>query len=164
MSLEKELEDTFLEVSMKCPQLQPVILEVGANTIRITSVSSLSDRDDNCTNLWKIKTQRITPGLACKAIEVIPLNDISDIYNVAVGSEHEFIIRQTRHSTIFFSSPVRDLLVKVSFKNHSCASSSSSSVEHPISERPSKGPPTTTCRTIFTILKCFCNFTPYWST
>lgn len=75
-------------------------------------------------NLSQIKTQPISPGLACKAIEVIPLADISDIYNVSTGSDiYEFIIRRSRHgSTIYFSSPLRELIVKVSFQTDVCSS------------------------------------------
>jgi hypothetical protein len=56
--------------------------------------------------------------LSCKATEIIPLADISDIYNVSTGIEHEFIIRRTRHGvTVYFSSSSRETIVKVSSRD-----------------------------------------------
>lgn len=97
VTLEQEPNEEFPLVRMKSPQLRPIILEVGTTHLRITS----------------IKTQPISPGLSCKATEIIPLADISDIYNVSTGIEHEFIIRRTRHGvTVYFSSPSREAIVK----------------------------------------------------
>ncbi|KAG6896188.1 hypothetical protein C0992_009811 [Termitomyces sp. T32_za158] len=99
MALENEQpQETFLDVNMKVIQLRPVILTVGTTHIRITSV----------------KAQVISPGLSCKATEIIPLADISDIYNVATGMDtYEFIIRRSRGGvTEYFSSPSRDNIVK----------------------------------------------------
>jgi hypothetical protein len=44
------------------------------------------------------------------------LSDISDVYNVSTGQDpNEFIIRRIRHGvTLYFSSPLRDTIVKVS--------------------------------------------------
>jgi len=96
-TLERETSEEFPLVKMKSPQLRPIILEVGTTHLRITSV----------------KTQPISPGLSCKATEIIPLADISDIYNVSTGIEHEFIIRRTRHGvTVYFSSLSREAIVK----------------------------------------------------
>lgn len=51
----------------------------------------------------------------CRATEIIPLVDISDVYNVQTGQDaHEFIIRKIRHgSTLYFTSQQRDIIVKV---------------------------------------------------
>lgn len=59
--------------------------------------------------------QSISPGLSCRATEIIPLADISDVYNVSTGSDvHEFIIRRNRHGvTTYFTSTQRDMIVKV---------------------------------------------------
>lgn len=53
--------------------------------------------------------------LACRATEIILLSDISDVYNVSTGHDpHEFIIRKIRQgSTLYFTSPYRDAIVKV---------------------------------------------------
>ncbi|KAG6877669.1 hypothetical protein C0993_005168 [Termitomyces sp. T159_Od127] len=99
VALENEQpKETFVDVNMKVIQLRPVILTVGTTHIRITSV----------------KAQVISPGLSCKATEIIPLADISDIYNVATGMDtYEFIIRRSRGGvTEYFSSPSRDSIVK----------------------------------------------------
>ena len=50
----------------------------------------------------------------CRATEIIPLVDISDVYNVQTGQDaFEFIIRKIRHgSTLYFTSQQRDLIVK----------------------------------------------------
>ncbi|KAG6811909.1 hypothetical protein H0H92_005307 [Tricholoma furcatifolium] len=91
-------QETFTEASMRVVQSRPVVMTVGTTHIRITSVTA----------------QQISPGLACKATEIIPLADISDIYNVATGMEtYEFIIRRSRGGvTEYFSSPSRDSIVK----------------------------------------------------
>ncbi|KAG6854444.1 hypothetical protein C0991_006523 [Blastosporella zonata] len=99
MALETEQpQETFTEATMRVVQSRPVILTVGTTHIRITSV----------------KAQVISPGLSCKATEIIPLADISDIYNVATGIDtYEFIIRRSRGGvTEYFSSPARDSIVK----------------------------------------------------
>ena len=46
---------------------------------------------------------------------IILFSDISDVYNVATGHDpHEFIIRKVRQgSTLYFTSPYRDDIVKV---------------------------------------------------
>lgn len=55
-----------------------------------------------------------------KAIEIIPLTDVSDAYNVSTGHElNEFVIRKTRHgSTLYFASPLREAIVKVRSVGH----------------------------------------------
>lgn len=62
------------------------------------------------------KTQPISQTLACKTVEIIPLSEVSDVYNVSTGHDpSEFIIRKARNAvTMYFSSPVRDHIVKVS--------------------------------------------------
>lgn len=54
--------------------------------------------------------------MKAKAVELIPLVDISDAYNVSTGHDpSEFVIRKTRQgSTLYFVSPARDAIVKVS--------------------------------------------------
>ncbi|KNZ78617.1 Neurofibromin [Termitomyces sp. J132] len=99
VALENEQpQETFFDANMRVVQSRPVILTVGTTHIRITSV----------------KAQVISPGLSCKATEIIPLADISDIYNVATGMDtYEFIIRRSRGGvTEYFSSPSRDSIVK----------------------------------------------------
>ena len=55
-------------------------------------------------------------GMKAKAVELIPLVDISDAYNVSTGHDpSEFVIRKTRQgSTLYFVSTARDAIVKVS--------------------------------------------------
>ena len=53
--------------------------------------------------------------MSCKSTELIPLADVSDIYNVSTGQENnEFIIRRRQGVTVYFSSPSRVHVVKVS--------------------------------------------------
>lgn len=54
-----------------------------------------------------------------KAVEMIPLTDISDAYNVSTGHDpNEFVIRKTRQgSTLYFVSGARDIIVKVCYKS-----------------------------------------------
>jgi len=51
----------------------------------------------------------------CKLTEIVSLADISDVYNVSTGQDpDEFIIRKIRHGiTLYFSSPMRDAIIKV---------------------------------------------------
>ncbi|RDB19915.1 Neurofibromin [Hypsizygus marmoreus] len=98
LALEEESTETFTEATMKCPQPRPIVLQVGTTHLRITSV----------------KTQPISPGFSCKGTEIIPLVDISDVYNVSTGTDlYEFIIRRNRHGmTVYFSSAQRETIVK----------------------------------------------------
>ncbi|KAG5638080.1 hypothetical protein H0H81_001930 [Sphagnurus paluster] len=99
LSLEQESpQEVFPEATMKVVQPRPIVLTVGTTHIRITSV----------------KAQLISPGLSCKATEIIQLADISDIYNVAIGTDAcEFIIRRSRGGvTEYFSSPKREAIVR----------------------------------------------------
>ncbi|TFK43927.1 hypothetical protein BDQ12DRAFT_702865 [Crucibulum laeve] len=98
LSLEQEPHETFTEIKWKVSQLRfPVTMEVGATHLRVTSV----------------KKQPISPGLSCKSTEIIPLADVSDVYNVSTGNEvHEFIIRRRQGVTIYFTSPAREIIVK----------------------------------------------------
>lgn len=61
------------------------------------------------------KAQTIYRHLSCKTVEVIPFQDIGDIYNVSTGRDvNEFIIRRNRNGgTLYFSSEERDDIVKV---------------------------------------------------
>ncbi|KAF8872759.1 hypothetical protein BD779DRAFT_1679537 [Infundibulicybe gibba] len=100
VNLEREEHQTFRDATMKVAQMNvPIDLEVRISHLRITTV----------------KTQPISPGLSCRSTEIIPLTDVSDIYNVTTGHEpHEFIIRRSRQGvTIYFSSPLRDTIVRV---------------------------------------------------
>ena len=52
--------------------------------------------------------------MACQSTELIPLTDVSDIYNVSTGQDqYEFIIRRRQGVTVYFSSPAREQIVKV---------------------------------------------------
>ena len=61
------------------------------------------------------KAQTIYKHLSCKTVEVVPFQDIGDIYNVSTGRDvNEFIIRRNRNGgTLYFSSAERDAIVKV---------------------------------------------------
>ncbi|PPQ78909.1 hypothetical protein CVT25_002369 [Psilocybe cyanescens] len=97
VSLEQEVHDTFFDVMMRTSSRVPVVMRVGTSHIRVTSVKSLP----------------ISPGLSCKSTELIPLTDVSDIYNVSTGQEaNEFIIRRRQGVTVYFSSPNREQIVK----------------------------------------------------
>ncbi|KAF8883153.1 hypothetical protein CPB84DRAFT_1817082 [Gymnopilus junonius] len=97
VSLEQEAFETFYDVTMRTPMRIPVIMRVGSSHIRVTSVKSLP----------------ISPGMSCKSTELIPLADVSDIYNVSTGQDtNEFIIRRRQGVTVYFSSPSREQVVK----------------------------------------------------
>ncbi|KAI0089247.1 hypothetical protein BDY19DRAFT_1089227 [Irpex rosettiformis] len=102
-AIDQEHEDAqeFEEVYMRHnhPMRIPVTMHIGSSHLRITA----------------LKTTPINNTLSCRATEIIPLADISDIYNVAIGNDtHEFVIRKIRHgSTLFFTSPYRDTIVKI---------------------------------------------------
>ncbi|KAF7293793.1 Ras-GAP domain-containing protein [Mycena chlorophos] len=106
-SLEAEVGSQFSgDVSMRQTQTQtqtrvPITLLVGETHLRITSV----------------RAQPIAPqGLACRATEIIPLADVSDVYNVSsLGHDntYEFIIRRAQMgTTVYFASPQREAIVK----------------------------------------------------
>ncbi|KAI0065862.1 hypothetical protein BV25DRAFT_1988944 [Artomyces pyxidatus] len=101
-SLEQESENSeaFEQITMRHSHhlRMPVSIEVGLSHLRI-----ISD-----------KAQAISPALGCKSVEIIPLTDVSDVYNVSTGLDpSEFIIRKTRQAvTLYFSSPKRDIIVK----------------------------------------------------
>ncbi|KAJ7055100.1 hypothetical protein C8F01DRAFT_470816 [Mycena amicta] len=99
-ALEAEVGNQFSDISMRSQQIRfPIVLLVGETHIRITSV----------------RAQPISPGLSCKATEIIPLSDVSDVYNVSsVGQDtQEFIIRRAQQgATVYFSSPLREAMVK----------------------------------------------------
>ncbi|KAG5352330.1 hypothetical protein C0989_002775 [Termitomyces sp. Mn162] len=114
VALENEQpQETFFDANMRVVQSRPVILTVGTTHIRITSVRVGITRVATA-HRFQVKAQVISPGLSCKATEIIPLADISDIYNVATGMDtYEFIIRRSRGGvTEYFSSPSRDSIVK----------------------------------------------------
>ncbi|KAG6849386.1 hypothetical protein H0H93_008893 [Arthromyces matolae] len=97
VALESEQpQETFEDAHMRVVQPRPVIITVGTTHIRITSV-------------------RLPIAELCVATDqIIPLADISDIYNVATGIDpSEFIIRRSRGGvTEYFASPARDQIVK----------------------------------------------------
>ncbi|KAJ6532260.1 hypothetical protein DFH09DRAFT_1370329 [Mycena vulgaris] len=99
-ALESEVGEQFSDISMRLQQMRfPIILLVGETHVRITSV----------------RAQPISPGLSCKSTEIIPLTDVSDVYNVSsIGQDaHEFIIRRAQQgTTVYFSSPSREGIVK----------------------------------------------------
>ncbi|KAJ7821199.1 hypothetical protein B0H14DRAFT_2831907 [Mycena olivaceomarginata] len=100
LQLEHEVGEQFADISMRLQQMRfPIILLVGETHVRITSV----------------RAQPISPGLSCKSTEIIPLTDVSDVYNVSsIGQDaHEFIIRRAQQgTTVYFSSPSREAIVK----------------------------------------------------
>ncbi|KAJ6587786.1 hypothetical protein B0H10DRAFT_2233906 [Mycena sp. CBHHK59/15] len=100
LALESEVGEQFSDISMRLQQMRfPIVLLVGESHIRITSV----------------RAQSISPGLSCKSTEIIPLMDVSDVYNVSsIGQDaHEFIIRRAQQgTTVYFSSPSREAIVK----------------------------------------------------
>ncbi|KAI6152285.1 hypothetical protein BKA82DRAFT_4387651 [Pisolithus tinctorius] len=99
-SLEDENNSPFADVTMRQAQdiRMPVKMEVAVTHIRITSIRAVV----------------ISPSLSCKCTEIIPLADVSDVYNVSTGLDpNEFIIRLSKpSSTSYFSSQSRDAIVK----------------------------------------------------
>ena len=78
---------------------------------------TFNSSDVSLTNLdVQMKATSISNALSCRATEIIPLADISDVYNIATGRDaNEFIIRKIRHgTTLYFTSQARDSIVKVS--------------------------------------------------
>ncbi|KAI6130277.1 hypothetical protein EDD16DRAFT_1541379 [Pisolithus croceorrhizus] len=99
-SLEDENNSSFADVTMRQAHdiRMPVNMEVAVTHIRITSIRAVV----------------ISPSLSCKCTEIIPLADVSDVYNVSTGLDpNEFIIRLSKQSfTSYFSSQSRDAIVK----------------------------------------------------
>ncbi|KAI0265102.1 hypothetical protein BC834DRAFT_880157 [Gloeopeniophorella convolvens] len=99
-ALEEEACESFGQVTMRhSPHVRiPVSLQVGLSHLRI-----ISD-----------KAQQISAQLGCKSVEIIPLSEVSDVYNVSTGHDpSEFIIRKSRQlNTLYFSSSARDQIVK----------------------------------------------------
>ncbi|KAJ3551785.1 hypothetical protein NM688_g4509 [Phlebia brevispora] len=97
---EEEEALEFNEVFMRHnhPMRVPVIMRVAQSHIRITTM----------------KATNINNALSCRATELIPLADISDVYNIATGHDaNEFIIRKIRQgTTMYFTSQARDAIVK----------------------------------------------------
>ncbi|CAL1700085.1 unnamed protein product [Somion occarium] len=119
---EDEPRELFTDVTMRLsqPLHAPIHLEVAASYLRITTMRPVS----------YCRTQK------AKAIEIIPLTDVSDAYNVSTGHElNEFVIRKTRHgSTLYFASPLREAIVKTI----RCAKGNVKNIQRPITERFSK--------------------------
>lgn len=55
-------------------------------------------------------------SISSKAVDIISMSDVGDIYNISVGRDaNEFIIRRSRNGgALYFSSPDRERIVKVS--------------------------------------------------
>ena len=86
---------------------EPVVLKVGSSHIRVTSVSL---GEGSFPEVWLIDN-RWNPRLSCKSTDLIPLTDVSDVYNVSTGQElREFIICLWQ---VYFSSHSREVNVKV---------------------------------------------------
>jgi hypothetical protein len=119
-SLEAEPRETYKDISKRYHIYLPITLEVATTHLRITSA----------------KAQSISPSLSCRAVEIVSLADISDVYNVSTGQElNEFIVRRSRHGvTLYFSSAVRDTIVK----NIRAAKAVLKETQPPLSERLSR--------------------------
>ncbi|KIY51663.1 hypothetical protein FISHEDRAFT_36865 [Fistulina hepatica ATCC 64428] len=99
LRLEHEPVEYFDDVYIREHDVRsPVILGVGSSHIRITTM----------------KAESISTTLAYKSVDIIPFNDVADVYNVSTGIEsNEFIVRRRRHAvTNYFNSISRDLVVK----------------------------------------------------
>lgn len=117
VSLEQELHENFNDVTMRTVARIPVILRVGTSHIRVTSVNAIA-AIPILYWLRQIKSLPVSPGLSCQSTELIPLTDVSDIYNVSTGHDlHEFIIRRRQGVTVYFSSPSREKIVKVKIQD-----------------------------------------------
>lgn len=123
ISVAVELEDEpaveFDEVFMRHnhPMRVPVIMRVAQTHLRITMVCFTNHYLQSASqDFVQMKATTINNMLSCRATEIISLADISDVYNVSTGHDaNEFIIRKIRHgTTLYFTSPMRDAIVKVS--------------------------------------------------
>lgn len=121
VELEEEINDQFADVTMKTNATRlPVMLMIGVTHIRITSVATSPSAFRICAIVIDIRNQArpqaISPGLTCRSIEIIPLTDVGDVYNVSTTQDvvNEFIIRRNRTgSTVYFTSSSREVIVKV---------------------------------------------------
>lgn len=115
VSLEQDAHEKFANVNMKTSMWMPVELNVGSSHIRVTSVSlSEISFPRSLTDRLQVRSVLISPRLSCQSTDIIPLNDVSDVYNVSTGHElDEFIIRRRQGVTVYFSSPSRERIVKV---------------------------------------------------
>ncbi|CAK5277391.1 unnamed protein product [Mycena citricolor] len=104
VALESEACESFTDATIRLQQVRfPIKLLVSETHVRLTSV----------------RAQPISPRLSCSATEIIPLADVSDVYNVSStpgsGTQdvNEFIIRRLQAgNTLYFASPSREAIVK----------------------------------------------------
>lgn len=145
----------------------PVILLVGQTHLRITSVCNLSFYQMPNVDYVQVRAQTISTTLTCRATEVIPMADVGDVYNVLTGQEvmNEFIIRRNRSSsTIYLTSPAREVIVKVG--RHTTVSVHAlitSCVGHPTGQESSQGHTNAPCRTLLSVLKRSSYVVTCWS-
>ncbi|KAI0080777.1 hypothetical protein K474DRAFT_1717515 [Panus rudis PR-1116 ss-1] len=119
---EEEPRDTFDDITMRICQTMrvPVILDIARSHLRITVV----------------RTHSLSNWREYRPTEIIPYQDISDAYNISTGQDaNEFVIRKARQgSTLYFSSPYRDAIVKTI----RVAKGNIKSAQLPVPERASK--------------------------
>jgi hypothetical protein len=101
---------------------------------------------------------------SCTSTEIITLTDVSDVYNISTGHDpHEFIIRRSRQGiTLYFSSPERDAIIKVSYYLPKRMSLTGMFfADNPRSERKDEGIQHIHCREVFSIHECSSKLDPY---
>lgn len=112
---------------------------------------------------FQVKSLPISPGLSCKSTELIPLTDVSDIYNVSTGQElNEFIIRRRQGVTVYFSSPSREFIVKVWPGPFLLKHFAYVLLDCSICQGPAKGSTSTIGGAILQVLQCACDSPPHW--
>ncbi|KAH6914612.1 hypothetical protein BKA70DRAFT_1180120 [Coprinopsis sp. MPI-PUGE-AT-0042] len=96
-SIEEEpIEALFPSVTLKVLHTRVAVdIQVSVKHVRITTR----------------KAHSVSATFACRYVEIIPLTDVVDVYNIMTHDQSEFLIRR-RHSIMYFLSPDRDTIVK----------------------------------------------------
>ncbi|KAJ2930404.1 hypothetical protein H1R20_g6694, partial [Candolleomyces eurysporus] len=96
VSTEQELPEMYEDVTLKVLHTRvPVEVAVSSTHLRVTTR----------------KPFPVTPSFSCKYVEIIPLSEVLDVYNIMNQEQAEFLVRR-RHTIMYFTSNHRDAIVK----------------------------------------------------
>ncbi|TFK24729.1 hypothetical protein FA15DRAFT_406917 [Coprinopsis marcescibilis] len=96
VSLDQENVETFTHITLKILHLR-IGLELHVSATHLRFITT--------------KASMISSGFSCHYVEVIPLSDVLDIYNIMTPDQTEFLLRR-RQSNMYFLSTNRDEVVK----------------------------------------------------
>ena len=101
----------------------------------------------------QLKIFSISPLLSMRNVEIVPLSDVTDSYNLNKGSEqHEFVVRR-REGNMFFTSIHREAINKVGDFDTKSTLALTSTVGHSCREGKAQGSPSAGYRSPWSILQ-----------